>query len=97
MRKDYKEIQKIAKKMDCTSIFSWSKLNTYLRDSYEYLLKYILKIPEDRKDSIYAISGGVCHSIIEQLYNKEIKHKDMLEAYEDELFKFNLKPIKNSS
>lgn len=94
MRKDYKEIQKIAKKMGCTSIFSWSKLNTYLRDNYEYLLKYILKIPEDRKDSIYAISGGVCHSIIEQLYTKKIKYEDMLEAYEDELFKFNLSELK---
>lgn len=94
MRKQYDEIQKIAKKLGCTSIFSWSKLNTYLRDSYEYLLKYVLKIPEDRKDSIYAVSGGVCHSILEKLYAKEIKHKDMLETYEDELFKFNLAELK---
>jgi hypothetical protein len=94
MRKDYKEIQKIAKKLSCTNIFSWSKLNTYERDTYEYLLKYILKIPEDRKDSIYAISGSVCHTIIEQLYDNKIKYEDMLEAYEDELFKFNLSELK---
>ena len=94
MRKQYDEIQKIAKKMGCTNIFSWSKINTYLRDSYEYLLKYILKISEDRKDSIYAISGNVVHTILEKLYSKEIKYKDMLEAYEDELFKFNLSELK---
>jgi len=88
-RKTNEELEQIKKEFNTNRLWSWSRVNTYVTDPYEYLLKYILKTPEDRNDSIYAVSGGYAHSIIENFYKGKLNHQQMLELYEEKLFEFN--------
>lgn len=88
-RKKGEELEKVKKELNCNRLWSWSRINTYMTDPYEYMLKYILNIPEDRNDSIYAISGGISHSIVEKFYHNELDNQGMLDTYEDKLFEFN--------
>jgi hypothetical protein len=89
MRKSNEELELIKKEFNCNRLWSWSRLNTYINDSYEYMLHYILHIPEDRNDSIYAISGNHAHDSMEKFYRNELNNQQMLEEYEDKLFEFN--------
>ncbi len=94
MRKTFKEIQKIANKLDCSEIYSWSKYNTYKEDPYIYYLKYILKIPEDRNDSIYAPMGTAAHEALENFYDNKVDHNGMLERFEEKLFEYTVGELK---
>lgn len=62
---------------------SWSRVNCIRNSLYEYYLKYILHKEEDRDDSIYKVTGGISHDIIERFYTDKIIYKDMLEEFED--------------
>ena len=94
MRKEYSEIQELAKQNNCNQIFSWSKYKTYLDDTYTYYLKYIAKIPPDRFDGIYAKSGGDIHECIEAFYKGELDHQGMLDRYEELLFENTMNGLK---
>ena len=83
MRKSYDEIKKIANKLSCTDIFSWSKINCYKTDTYEYYLKYIQRLAEDRNDSIYKFMGGSAHEILEDFYDNKLDYNGMLEKFEE--------------
>ena len=83
MRKTSKELQELMKKEGVDKIWSWSKINTFLNSPYEYYLKYIKKIPEDRANSIYTTTGSIAHNILEKLYTKAIKYEDMIDEYND--------------
>ncbi len=89
MRKTNEELEQIKKELNVTKLWSWSKINTYMTDPYEYMLKYILHVPEDRNDSIYGISGNCAHNLIEDFYRNELNHESMLDTYEEKLFEFN--------
>lgn len=94
-RKTKKELEELKKKYGVEDLYSWSKYNTYKTDHYEYYLKYIQRTPEDRKDGIYGISGGIAHECIENFYEKKsYTHKDMLEYYESKLFDFEMAGLK---
>ena len=88
-RKTGKEIEQIKQELGIHKIWSWSKINTYMTDPFEYLLKYVLKVQEDRNDSIYSVSGGTAHDIVEEFYQGKIDNQGILEKYEDKLFEFN--------
>ncbi|MCC0645367.1 PD-(D/E)XK nuclease family protein [Clostridioides sp. ZZV14-6150] len=92
-RKSEKYLNKIKEKYQVKNIYSWSRYNLYKTDSYSYLLKYILNKKETRQN-IYGVSGGYCHSIIEDLYNGKIKYEDMIAKYEEKLFEMNLSGLK---
>lgn len=94
MRKEYSEIQELAKQNNCNQIFSWSKYKTYLDDTYTYYLKYIAKIPPDRFDGIYAKSGGDIHECIEAFYKGELDHQGMFDKYEELLFENTMNGLK---
>ena len=94
MRKTSDELTKICNEFGVDKLWSWSRLNTYLTDKYEYFLKYVLKVKEDRTNGIYAVSGGYCHSILERYYGGEIKYEDMISEYEDSLFTMNLSELR---
>jgi hypothetical protein len=94
MRKTYEELEKIKKKYKVSDIYSWSKYNTYKTDKYSYFLKYILKIKEDKNDSLYAPSGSCVHQILQDYYEHKIKYEEMLERYESGLLEFNLLGLK---
>ena len=77
-----------------TTLWSWSRYHCYKQDRWEYFLKYILHKKEDRTNSIYCVSGGNVHDIIEQLYTGKIKYEDMPDLYEDSLFTMNCAELK---
>ena len=93
-RKTKAELNELCKKLNVKELYSWSRYNTYKTDTYEYFLKYVKRIPEDRKNGIYAVSGGNCHEIVEDLYEKKIKYEDMIDRYEDSLLTMNLADLK---
>lgn len=65
-----------------TELWSWSKLDKFLISPYEYYLKYIKHVKEDRFDCAYAPLGGLCHTIIEDFYHGKISYENMATMFE---------------
>ena len=82
-RLTWDELNKIKKKYNVSMLYSWSRIHTFMTSPWEYLLKYIQHIKEDRRDCIYAPMGGLAHDIIERFYSGKIKYEDMLNEFED--------------
>lgn len=82
-RKTDKELQKIMADEGCDRIWSWSKWDSFFNSPYEYYLKYIAKIPEDRTDCIYATTGTIAHDILEKFYSGELTYEEMIESFND--------------
>lgn len=93
-RKTSKELNEICKKLHIDTLWSWSRYHCYKQDHWEYFLKYILHKEEDRANSIYNVSGGNVHDIIEKLYTDVMKYEDIPDAYEDSLFAMNCAELK---
>ena len=93
-RKTKEELNDICRKLNIDTLWSWSRYHCYKQDKYEYFLKYVKHIPEDRDPSIYSVSGGYIHDIIEKLYNNKISYEDMLNEYENSLFVMNCSDLK---
>lgn len=83
MRKTYEELDEIKKQLQTDVLWSWSRKNCVHNSLYEYFLKYIKREKEDRTDSIYVVTGGMCHDIIEKFYSKEITKDQMIGDFED--------------
>lgn len=83
MRKTNEELNKILKQEGCSRWWSWSKINCFHTSPYEYYLKYIKKVKEDRANSIYVTTGGLAHNILEKFYTNEIPYEKMLNEFED--------------
>lgn len=94
IRKTKEELNEIKKQNNVNMLWSWSRYNAYKTDHYAYFLKYIKHIKEDRQDSIYCVSGGYCHDILENYYSGILEQKDMLESYEDSLLTMNVAEYK---
>lgn len=77
------QLQEVMEKYGVDELYSWSKVDTAINSLYEFFLKYILHIKEDRTDCAYAPLGGISHSIIEDFYGGKIKHEDMSDRFED--------------
>lgn len=92
-RKTNEELNILASEMNVPFFWSWSRYSCYKTDTYEYFLKYIKKAKEDR-NSIYSVSGGNCHDILELFYGDKLKYKEMLSEYEDRLILMNLDELK---
>ena len=93
-RKTGEELEKLKKKYNCSQLWSWSRYNCYKTSTYEFFLKYIARVKEDRDDGIYGVSGNACHTILEKFYSKEITYDDMIQEYENALFTFNAGELK---
>ena len=83
MRKTFEELNDLCKKFGTDRLWSWSRVNCTHNSLYEYFLKYIAREKEDRSDSIYTVTGGISHDIIERMYSGEITKEQMLEEFED--------------
>lgn len=83
MRKTHVELNELCKKFNVDRLWSWSRVNCTHNSLYEYYLKYIAHEKEDRADSIYTVTGGISHDIIEKFYFGEITKEQMLEEFED--------------
>ena len=93
-RMSIENLNKLKKKYKVNILWSWSRYNSYLNDPYGYYLKYIKHEKEQVKDSIWGISGGVVHDIIEDYYEGKLKYEDMLEEYNDKLFEMDTMELK---
>ena len=82
-RKTYEELKRIMEHENCSRIWSWSRVHCFMTSPYEYLLKYVKKVKEDRNDCIYASMGGVAHSALEDFYTGKIEYGDMIGKFED--------------
>jgi hypothetical protein len=91
---DRKMISKIKKKYGVDDIYSYSKLSTYIRDPYEYFLKYVLKKKPDLDSNAYGWMGGKVHDILERFYNNEITYEQMYEEWEDVVLEFDMSGLK---
>lgn len=83
MRKTSQELQEIMRQNGVARIWSWSKWNCFHNSPFEYYLKYIKHVPEDRATSIYTTTGGLAHDILERFYTKQLPYDQMLENFED--------------
>jgi len=83
MRKTYEELNELCNKFETDRLWSWSRVNCTHNSLYEYYLKYIAREKEDRADSIYTVTGGIAHDIIERFYSGEITKEQMLEEFND--------------
>lgn len=77
------QLTALMQKKGCSRIWSWSKMNTFITSKYEYFLKYIKHIPEDRTDCVYAPLGSICHTALEKYYTNQIKYNDMITDFEN--------------
>lgn len=82
-RKTKEELNDLMKKEGIDRIWSWSRFNAFKNSMYEYYLKYIKNVPEDRQDSIYVVTGGLAHDCLEKYYTNEIPYGDMKKTFED--------------
>lgn len=82
MRLSQEEIAKKVKELKCTTQGSWSKISTYRNDLYGYLLKYILRVPEDKPSNAYSYFGGASHDLLEKFYLGEMTNREMVESFE---------------
>lgn len=83
MRKTSEELNELQNKLGTDRLWSWSRINCVHNSLYEYYLKYILREKEDRTDSIYTVTGGMCHQIIEDFYSGKISKEQMIEDFND--------------
>lgn len=77
------ELDKIMSKYNVSRIWSWSRISTYLTSKYEYMLKYVLKVPEDRQDCGYASLGTIAHDTLDDFYEGKTSYEDMIAQFED--------------
>lgn len=77
------ELENIKKKYNVSRIWSWSRVNTFMTSPYEYMLKYVKRIPEDRQDCAYTTLGSLAHDTLDDFYEKKIKYDDMIQQFED--------------
>lgn len=92
-RKSKEYLNKLKEKYNVDELWSWSKYHTAHTDLYSYLLKYILH-EKETKQSIYGISGGICHDILEKFYTKELTYQDMIKEYEMKIYEMELAGLK---
>lgn len=83
MRKSYEELTALCREYNTDRLWSWSRINSVHNSLYEYYLNYIVKAKPDRDNSIYMVTGGMAHDILEKFYNGEIKYEDMAEEFDD--------------
>lgn len=83
MRLTSKQIKDLMNQEGVSRIWSWSKWNCYNTSHFEYYLKYIRRIPEDRATSIYATTGSIAHDILERLYTGQLTYNKMIDDFND--------------
>lgn len=83
MRKTSEELEMLKQQFNTDRLWSWSRVNSVHNSLYEYYLKYIKHAKEDRQDSIYTVTGGISHDIIERFYKGDITYEQMLDEFED--------------
>lgn len=77
------ELDAIKKRYNVSRLWSFSRMNTYITSRYEYFLRYVKKIPENRLDCAYATLGTLAHDTLDDYYDGKIQYEDMIKQFED--------------
>lgn len=77
------QINKIKDKYNVSRYWSWSRVNTFMTSPFEYYLKYVKHVPEDRQDCGYTTLGSLAHDTLDDFYEGKIKYEDMIDQFED--------------
>ena len=83
MRLTKEQLEEIKIKYGVDTLWSWSRVNTYLTSPYEYFLQYIKHEKPLQDDSAYAPLGTVAHDLLEQYYSNKIKKEDMADKFDE--------------
>lgn len=82
MRLSEEELEKVKEKYGVSRLWSWSRVNTFMNSKYEYFLKHVLDVEEDRCDCIYTTTGSISHDVLEKYYNNRLSAKNIHNLYE---------------
>lgn len=83
MRKSNEELKEICKKYSVDTLWSWSRVHTYMTSQFEYFLNYVKHIPTDNDNCAYAPLGGLAHGILEDYYEGKINYDEMINDFEN--------------
>ena len=77
------QLENIKQKYNVNRIWSWSRVNTFMTSPYEYYLKYVINVAEDRTDCCYTTLGTICHDTLDNFYESKIPYEKMIDSFED--------------
>ena len=83
-----KQMDKLKEQHGVDTIYSFSRYNLYVSDSYGYFLQYIKHVPQRVSESIYSKSGTLIHETLQDYLEGKIKYDEMIDKYEEGLFSF---------
>ena len=84
MRKTKDELNRIKKKYNVETLWSFSRFDTYRTSKFEYLLRYIQDKPYNNDIlSAYAPLGSAVHDLIEGLYDGKYKLEQLENEFDD--------------
>lgn len=70
-------------KFGVSKLWSFSRINTYWNEPWEYYLSYLEKVP--RGENIYTLFGTYSHDIIQDFYDGKWKYEAMPALLEDKI------------
>lgn len=82
MRKTSEELSQLCRDLNIDTLWSWSRVHSYMNSKYEYFLKYIKHIREDNDNCAYAPLGGIAHETLEKFYGNEITYDQMYDEFD---------------
>lgn len=88
-RLSYKELDKIKEHYDVDTVWSWSRINCYVSQPWEFMIRYIRR-EKVNTNNIYGIAGTICHDIIQGYIEGEHKQEDMLPMFQNEMLSIDL-------
>lgn len=81
-RLTYDEMNELKDKYNVDTIYSYSRLSTFLETPWEYRVRYLEKNKVDTSN-VYTVFGTHVHDSLEAYYNGEKKKEDLLKDFDD--------------
>lgn len=83
-----KQMDKIKQERGVNTLYSFSRYNLFIQDSFSYFLQYIKHVPQRVSESIYSKSGTLIHETLQDYLEGKIEYGEMIDKYEEGLFSF---------
>lgn len=83
MRLSREQRQVIMDRFNVGRLWSFSRLNSYLNEPWEYRMNYLERV--ERGENIYTYFGTVSHDIIQEHYEGKHSYSDMIDIFENNL------------
>ncbi len=81
MRLTEEELENVKDEYGVDTLYSFSRFDKFRQSKYEYFLTYIKQEDPQGEISPYGILGGECHDLIQALYERKIKFKDLVDEF----------------